>query len=433
MPASLIVLGVGPKAVAVCAKAAVLAELGLPTPDLIFIEQHRVGANWCGEHGYTHRDIFLCTLAEKDVGFPYCSECWNEHNSAVDTAMLRFSWTTFLVEKGQYATWVDRGRRSPSHQVFVEYLGWVAEKSRLSAHLHTAEVIEIDIRAGKWLLTCRAEGDQATTDVVGDGLLITGHGDPLLIDNQPAEHPRVFDGRSFWKRDHEWEGRRKSVAVVGAGQTAATIAMALVAELDSTSVITVVNPYGVFYSRGESYTENRLYSSPSDWQKLTADHRRELIKRSDRGVFSLQSQQIIDRASNIVLRPGKASNISCNDNDVDLTIRYDGQDEVVAYDYVVSAIGFSPISFVKLFRRNAVNMLNQLIRPRTVEELLQQPESAREVCRIISETITNDLSVEGFAPKLHVPMLASFCQGPGFPNLTCLGLLSDRVLPPYLQ
>lgn len=31
-------------------------------------------------------------------------------------------------------------------------------------------------------------------------------------------------------------------------------------------------------------------------------------------------------------------------------------------------------------------------------------------------------------PKLFLPNLAGLTQGPGFPNLSCLGLLSDRIL-----
>jgi hypothetical protein len=30
-------------------------------------------------------------------------------------------------------------------------------------------------------------------------------------------------------------------------------------------------------------------------------------------------------------------------------------------------------------------------------------------------------------------MLAGLQQGPGFPNLSCLGLLSDRILHPYCR
>ena len=34
---------------------------------------------------------------------------------------------------------------------------------------------------------------------------------------------------------------------------------------------------------------------------------------------------------------------------------------------------------------------------------------------------------------LHLPVLAGVAQGPGFPNLSCLGLLADRVLGAYVR
>jgi mycobactin lysine-N-oxygenase len=42
------------------------------------------------------------------------------------------------------------------------------------------------------------------------------------------------------------------------------------------------------------------------------------------------------------------------------------------------------------------------------------------------------LSVAGLIPPLHLPVLAGLAQGPGFPNLSCLGLLSDRILRRYV-
>jgi mycobactin lysine-N-oxygenase len=38
------------------------------------------------------------------------------------------------------------------------------------------------------------------------------------------------------------------------------------------------------------------------------------------------------------------------------------------------------------------------------------------------------LAVSGVTPKLFLPNLSGVNEGPGFPNLSCLGLLSDRVL-----
>ena len=43
-----------------------------------------------------------------------------------------------------------------------------------------------------------------------------------------------------------------------------------------------------------------------------------------------------------------------------------------------------------------------------------------------------DLSVAGLSPPLHLPLAAGLAQGPGFPNLSCLGLLSDRILRRYV-
>jgi hypothetical protein len=44
----------------------------------------------------------------------------------------------------------------------------------------------------------------------------------------------------------------------------------------------------------------------------------------------------------------------------------------------------------------------------------------------LERRIDVDLSVAGLCPPLHLPVAAGLAQGPGFPNLSCLGLLSDR-------
>jgi hypothetical protein len=51
----------------------------------------------------------------------------------------------------------------------------------------------------------------------------------------------------------------------------------------------------------------------------------------------------------------------------------------------------------------------------------------------LERAIGHDLAVTGLAPKLHLPVLAGVAQGPGFPNLSCLGLLADRVLGAYAR
>ena len=51
----------------------------------------------------------------------------------------------------------------------------------------------------------------------------------------------------------------------------------------------------------------------------------------------------------------------------------------------------------------------------------------------LDRRIEVDLSVAGLSPPLHLPVLAGLAQGPGFPNLSCLGLLSDRILRRYVR
>lgn len=49
----------------------------------------------------------------------------------------------------------------------------------------------------------------------------------------------------------------------------------------------------------------------------------------------------------------------------------------------------------------------------------------------LAPLIDDDLSIKNLMPKLYLPMLAGFAQGPGFANLSCLGRLSDRILEKY--
>jgi mycobactin lysine-N-oxygenase len=98
-----------------------------------------------------------------------------------------------------------------------------------------------------------------------------------------------------------------------------------------------------------------------------------------------------------------------------VTIAYGEERERVAYDAVVVAVGFDGRWFEALLRQDAGARYRDALSGR-------EPERAIDV----------DLSVSGLAPPLHLPVLAGLAQGPGFPNLSCLGLLSDRILRRYV-
>jgi mycobactin lysine-N-oxygenase len=113
---SLAVLGGGPKGAAVAAKAAALLAEGYQPPAVTIFEPDKFGAAWTGTSGYTDGLQPLCTLAERDFGFPYDRMTFGD---AVAADMLsRFSWHRFSVEEGiddtLYENWVVQGRKPPA-------------------------------------------------------------------------------------------------------------------------------------------------------------------------------------------------------------------------------------------------------------------------------------------------------------------------------
>jgi mycobactin lysine-N-oxygenase len=188
----------------------------------------------------------------------------------------------------------------------------------------------------------------------------------------------------------------------------------LVKHFHKRSTIDVLTARGVLYSRGESYEENRFYSDPADWPRLAEAHRREFLVRTDRGVFSLQAEAALNQARGFRTLAGRAAAIEAREHDVIVTIAYGQERERVAYDAVVVAIGFDGRWFEALLGRDASARYRDAL-------------GGGELERVIG----TDLSVSGLDPPLHLPVMAGLAQGPGFPNLSCLGLLSDRILRRY--
>jgi mycobactin lysine-N-oxygenase len=206
-----------------------------------------------------------------------------------------------------------------------------------------------------------------------------------------------------------------NLCVVGSGETAASVVIDLVKRCHKHSAIDVLTARGVLYSRGESYDENRFYSDPAEWPRLGEAHRREFLARTDRGVFSLQAEATLNQARGLRTLAGRAAAIEAREHDVIVTIAYGDERERVAYDAVIVAIGFDGRWFETLLGEEASGRYRDAL-------------GAGELERAIDV----DLSVAGLAPPLHLPVMAGLAQGPGFPNLSCLGLLSDRILRSYV-
>jgi mycobactin lysine-N-oxygenase len=152
---------------------------------------------------------------------------------------------------------------------------------------------------------------------------------------------------------------------------------------------------------------------------MTEEDRREFLRRTDRGVFSRHAMDEINHASNVHTVMGTMEEIHVQGEKVHMTIAYNGQEERDTFDYIVVATGFHPLWFTDLMD-NA-----------TKDELAHKTEFFDR--NAIEHMIDRDLSLNSVEPRLHLPMLAGIAQGPGFPNLSCLGLLSDRILASYCQ
>jgi mycobactin lysine-N-oxygenase len=405
---TLAVLGAGPKGIAIAAKARALGAAGLGSPRVVLVDHAAVAGNWSGKQGYTSGLLPLGTPPEKDVGFPY-PDSWGDGSDAVTAAMASFSWQRHLIAHGLYADWVDRGRLRPTHRLWSAYLREVAEKAE--AEIVRGELVGLDVDDEQWQLTL-----DAGETITADGVVFTGAGTPITVTGQPQQHDRVFDGRSYWLRGRTLGADvPQSACVIGSGETAASVVIDLLKHGHKRSTVDVVTSRGVIYSRGESYDENRFYSDPGDWPRLAESHRREFLERTDRGVFSPQAETILNKSRGFRTLAGRAVAIEAGERQVVVTIEYGDERERVAYDLVVVAIGFDARWFETLLGSEARGRLEGALAGENIERRIEV-----------------DLSIGGLTPPLHVPLLAGFAQGPGFPNLSCLGLLSDRILRRYV-
>lgn len=185
------------------------------------------------------------------------------------------------------------------------------------------------------------------------------------------------------------------------------------------SDITVISPQVTLFTRGEGFFENALFSDPTDWTGLTVDERRDALARTDRGVFSANVQEALLADDRIHHLRGRVAHAVGRQGQIRLTLSTNRGSEnlqtVHGFDLVIDGSGADALWFTSLFSQEALDVLELgMGGPLTADSL--------------QEAIGYYLAVADVTPKLFLPNLSGLTQGPGFPNLSCLGLLSDRVL-----
>jgi len=423
---TLVVVGAGPKAAAISAKAHVLAKLGYPEKVKVVVVERGVKANnWGGKGGFTDGQCVLGTPPEKDVGFPYNSQY---DDSRIDQEMLSYSWQAFKLslKKTAYGDWVDRGREHPRHIEWSRYINWVLSLAPPTVLI--GEVVKVTPIGDKLQVETR---NRRTRQIMADGIVFTGPGPAIMLSNLPNDLGDIFDGRNYWINIPFFVAMSKgNIGLIGGGETAASIALSLLdlmaAAKGPVFNIDIINRHGCIFTRGESYRENRIFTNPQDWKKLDEVSRMEIIKRTDRGVFSVAAQMRLNQAERVNVISGEVLGISRYGSK--LVVNMQRGDPPVGdrkyYDKVIIALGFDAF--------NALQLL-----PSNMRAAYGTPQEKLDLQRSVDDNLRISLDSAQAPPvgevNIHMPMLSALAQGPGYPNLSCLGHLADAILLKYIK
>ena len=416
------IIGGGPKGVAIAAKAHVVKMLGYIDIETTIYEEHGIAANWDGTNGYTDGKQRLGTPPEKDIGYPYKSIFGEE----VSSSLYDFSWASHLVSNGSFGRYVDRGKPHPTHDEWAGYLKWVASRADIKFRLE--RVVEFGPAKNNSFYV-QSIRDRAIQRDFYHGVILTGPGRPIKVAGSDHEwNENIVDGRVFWQRLAVFSQLSDArIAIIGTGETAAGIAVTLVQRAPNVH-IDIINRHGTLYTRGESFHENALYTDSERWRELDEIDREDFIRRTDRGVFSVESKRIIDQATNIEILTGNVTNIEQHGRVVEVDLERRGKKKRYSYEKVIVAIGFDPLSPLELLSRTSTQLPG--------EDAVTRKELDRRIRRCIDFHFRIPIPFDRTDipySNCHVPNLGALAQGPGFPNLSCLGSLSDRILSAYLD
>ncbi|MFJ4036910.1 SidA/IucD/PvdA family monooxygenase [Microbacterium sp. NPDC090007] len=417
----IIVLGAGAKAAAVAAKIHAVNEVsGRRLLTALILEKQQPASHWLGDDGFTSGTERLGTRPEKDVGYPYASDAaFPEHLGSVEREMQRFSWSAYLRAEGEYARWVDRGAPAVTHHRFGRYLAWVHAQATNGVASSLGQITRIGRDEPFWEVEFTEPGG-ATHTALGRSLLITGPGSPREVPgNAMGEILTAASTRNDLAASVVTDDAH--VVVVGGGESAASAAITVLGRLGASGHVSLIAPTHP-RERSETFLDNAVYTDPTaaGWTSMTFAERAAFIKRTDRGVMSPTMLETLTSDERVTFVRGKVSEVT-RTSDSAFEVSFGPRAQKLIADVVVNCSGFDTVSQLRgLFDSNAFAYVTGSAGvPLTAEGL--------------THAVGHDLSPAGLPQPLFVPALATLAQGPGFANLSCLGLLSNRIVQRLLS
>lgn len=410
MKKKLVVVGAGPKALAIYAKAKVLGSLGFEVPEIIVIEKSEIAAHWTGKNGYTDGKGILGISPLKDIGYPYSSTFGKQ----VDEAMEKYSFITYLKEINKFTKWVDGGMMQITHSDFSRYLKWVANK--LSIEPVYGEVVSLVENNMKWSVVYTKDNKEYTIDC--DEVMATGPGEVTSFIDKNLKSEKIFDAKNFWLNINSFSNlKNKKIALIGGGISAGSIFESVISSIDYSSHIDWYTRRGIF-TRSENFSNNQIFSHPEMWEDMSVEHRTYFVKGTDRGSVDSSTHNFMNRFTDqFTLVFGTPKSVYEENNKIIVSYINKEVDTKKEYDLLIVATGFDNMYFLSWLSddfkiKNGINNISE-------EEL--------------SDKIEEDFTIENIRPKLCTPMIAWHKHGIGLSVLSCMSTLSDRILAPYVS
>ncbi|WP_157215350.1 SidA/IucD/PvdA family monooxygenase [Flavisphingomonas formosensis] len=424
------IVGAGPKAAAIAAKADILNRVQKPQLQVTIFEQSAVAANWSGRYGYTDGEARLCTPAERDLGFPYDAGVFDPRIAAAMYA--EYSWGAYLLEhvradaQSGFNNWVNRGRSPPTHAEFAGYVEWAIAKS--SATLEIGTVTRLEPTPHGWRIHRRGPGGRSRSQGLFDGVVFTGPGAPLHRVERLGTSARITDGRDFWKDPDGFLAQPTAsdepVIILGAGGTAAAIAARTVRARPPRDIL-IIGDQAALFTRSEAFFESQIFTDDAIWERLEPNTRRGFTDRLNRGVVWSTISDELARSPKVRFEPGRGEKIEVRTGlageEILVEYRRSGKTIGTYASLAIDASGFDTWWFATL--------LPPAMRDRLTAANAKKQKAMREA---VADGMSKYLELFNEAPgPIHAPMLSQ-AVGPGFMSLMALGAMSDRILDRYL-